>query len=191
MDHDHGTVNMTMEMKYPDHGHGMVMPAVFTTGTHITLFFNSWRTSSLTSYLLALFLLFVLALFNRFLGVLKFQLDARIETPLVPNVPITAPPPALRRHPFIPKDHASPLPRYVKSHNAHDGDHFPPAPFSHAQSEEWNEFISGRPTKPQGPTVRFLRALSGTWTTREPWNWRRRSLRSLLEGARALIGYML
>lgn len=162
------------------------MPAVFTTGTHITLFFNSWRTSSLTSYLLALFLLFVLALFNRFLGVLKFQLDAKIQTPLAPVVPNIGPPPASRRYPFIPKDHASPLPRYVKNHNAHDDDHFPPAPVSHAQSVEWNEFA-----KPQGPTARFLRVLSGVWTTREPWNWRRRSLRSLLEGTRALIGYML
>lgn len=191
MDRDHGTMNITMEMKHPDHGHSMAMPAIFTTGTHITLFFNSWRTSSLISYLLALFLLFVLALFNRFLGVLKFQLDARIETPLVPNVPIIAPPPASRRYPFIPKDHASPLPHYVKGHNAHDGNHFQPESFSHAHSEQWNEFISGRSTNPQALTARFLRALSGTWTTREPWNWRRRSLRSLLEGARALIGYML
>ncbi|BCR92134.1 putative copper transporter crmD [Aspergillus chevalieri] len=185
---DHSTVNMTMEMK-PDHGHGMAMPAFFTTGTHITLLFNSWRTASLTSYLLALLLLFVLAFFNRFLGVLKFQLDAEIQT-LVPDVPIIAPPPA-SRYPSIPKDHMSPLPRYVKNHNAHDdSDHFPP-PFSHTHSSEWNDLISGRSVKPQGSNTRFARMLSGLLISRESWTWRRRSLHSLLEGARALIGYTL
>lgn len=185
---DHSTVNMTMEMK-PDHGHGMAMPAFFTTGTHITLLFNSWRTASLTSYLLALLLLFVLAFFNRFLGVLKFQLDAGIQT-LVPDVPIIAPPPA-SRYPSIPKDHMSPLPRYVKNHNAHDdSDHFPP-PFSHTHSSEWNDLISGRSVKPQGSNTRFARMLSGLLISRESWTWRRRSLHSLLEGARALIGYTL
>lgn len=183
-------MNMTMQME-PDHNHGMATPAVFTTGTHITLFFNSWRISSLTSYLLTLFLLFALALFNRFLGILKFQLDAEIPTP-VPDVPIIAPPPALRRHSSIKKGHASPLPRYVKNHDADDdSDHFPPAPFSHTHSSEWNDLISGRSAKPEGPTARFLRMFSGLRASREPWSWRRRSLCSSLEGVRALIGYML
>lgn len=164
MDH----IMNTHEMEYANHSHSMAMPAIFTTGTHLTLFFSGWKTSSLTSYLLTLLFLFVLALLNRFLGVLKYKFDDKTHSTL-----------SDRRRRRIITNNINHVPRYLKNQG-----------ISHPQSEEWEELVSNRSAEPRGLIVRFLRSLFGIEPT-EPWSWRRSGLRSLLEGARAFIGYML
>ncbi|KAF7593574.1 hypothetical protein BBP40_011194 [Aspergillus hancockii] len=198
------TTDIGMGMEHANHDHGshgtdshemMAMSAVFTTGTHITLFFSNWETSSTAAYLLTLLLLFVLAWFNRFLRVLRFQLDANTRsTPSTPDVPVLEPPTVWCRRRFMAKDRLSPLPRYMEIDKPNDDTDAQchPAPVSeHTDEEEHDGLVSDRPGTSQGWTSRSLRRLFGTWVPSEPWSWRRDGLRSFLEGVRAFIGYIL
>ncbi|KAB8261289.1 Ctr copper transporter [Aspergillus pseudonomiae] len=176
-----------------DHGHhDMSMPAIFTTGTKVTLFFSIWTTNSMATYLLTLAFLFLLALFNRFLGALKFQIEHKMNSARMSGipVPILGQPPAYR-HRKIPKDRASPLPQYIQ---VNTNDPFerplppPPSP-PPLRDDEQSELVSGR----AGLSWfrRWFTILFGKWTPSGPWSWQQDGGRSLLEGLRALLGYVL
>ncbi|KAE8168622.1 Ctr copper transporter [Aspergillus tamarii] len=159
----------------------MAMSAVFTTGTHITLFFSNWETSSIATYLLTLLLLFLLAWFNRFLSVLRFQLDTKARsTPSTPDLPVLEPVTVWRRRRFMDKDRLSPLPRGTEHDKPNPGSdpHCHVAP----SSEEPDE----------AEQVGLVSRRSGNaWVPSEAWSWRRDGLRSFLEGLRAFVGYIL
>lgn len=180
-------MNVNMEMEHPDHshgiayshGHGRSMPAIFTSGTHITLFFSSWTTSSLVSYLLILLFLFALTWLNRFLGVLKLQFDARTNPiSCIPNFPARSTPASRRWYHLMNKDHMS-------------APHDDSALIAPRLESEWDERASGRFAELQEPAGPSFRTILRAWTPSESWSWRRNGILSLLEGARAFIGYLL
>lgn len=181
-------------MEHHDQGHEMAMPAIFTAGTNITLFVSSWTTSSIEMYLLTLFFLFSLALFNRFLGALKTQIDSKTNSTHPPSAPGLAPPAARRRRNFIPKERMSPLPLYMEIDKSDDesSTQFPSAPFLGSQPAKESPGPAGRkPQESQGLVMRYFRILCGIWTPSRPWNWKHDGFNSLLEVTRAFIGYLL
>ncbi|OQD82135.1 hypothetical protein PENANT_c023G02138 [Penicillium antarcticum] len=64
--------------KHSDHDMAMAMPMTLKSSTQITLLFSWWSTTTVISYVLTLLVLFILVLFNRFLGILKLHLDQRL-----------------------------------------------------------------------------------------------------------------
>ncbi|KAL4790501.1 Ctr copper transporter [Aspergillus venezuelensis] len=172
-----------------DHG-AVTMPMTFTSSTKVTFFFESWTTRSVWTYLLALFLFFSLAFLNRFLAAFRFQLE---HVPQASGHVAVLAPPKTRR---LSKARLSPLPRYIQIDN------------DEIDAETWrqDETCHGSTNNGQGrldPEDRrnrisrvcaYLRRLVSRlpkWTPNAPWNWRRDGIRALLEGLRALIGYML
>ncbi|RHZ63000.1 hypothetical protein CDV55_104406 [Aspergillus turcosus] len=172
------------------HSKGMTMSTVFNTTTQITLFFRGWTTTTATSYTFTLIFLFALAVFNRVLGVLKFQLAAKhTETAekgvRVPKLQL---PTARRRRHAVPKDRMSPLPRYMA---VAENDPENEAPFLGPDHERERtrdgHGLSFSPTQePDGPL-----AQRRWWSACRRWSWRRDGTSSLLEGLRALVGYAL
>lgn len=176
---------------HSDDDGGMAMSAIFTGGTHIVLFFPGWETSSLASYLIALLLLFALAWFNRFLAALRSQLDVKSRlASRVPGVPLMEPPPRGRKSNLRFKERMSPLPLYTELNK--DGDDsgtqsLSPASLSRPDGEG-DGLIAG--PNPSGRSWSLL-SLCGLGKVSQPWSWRRKALRALLEGVRALLGYLL
>jgi hypothetical protein len=177
------------KMDHSDSSKGMAMSTVFGTSTEITLFFGGWTTTTAVSYSLTLVFLFALAVFTRFLGVLKFQLDVKYTKPAERRVPKLQLPSARRRRHAIPKDRMSPLPLYMKVAET-DPDHeasFPSVPFLETNPERTrDEFPSILNQEPQGSLVKRRR-----WNAYRRWSWRRDGTSSLLEGVQALVGYTL
>lgn len=165
------------------------MSTVFNTSIEITLFFRGWTTTTATSYTVTLIFLFALAVFNRFLGVLKFQLDVKHTELAEKGVPKLQLPTARRRRHAVPKDRVSPLPRYVAvaENDPENEASFPSAPFLGPDYERTRDGLSFSPTQePQGSL-----AQRGWWSVCRRWSWRRDGTSSLLEGLRALVGYAL
>ncbi|KAE8319999.1 Ctr copper transporter [Aspergillus transmontanensis] len=191
-------MDMNMQNETDSHGHGhshhdMSMPAIFTTGTKVTLFFSIWTTNSMTTYLLTLGFLFLLAWLNRFLGALKFQLENKINSPDASGlpVPILGQPPAAQRYRKTPKDRVSPLPRYIQVNTNDPFERPSPSPPSPPplHDDERSELVAGSARSSRVP--RWFKILFGKWTPSGPWTWQRDGGRSLLEGIRALLGYVL
>lgn len=196
-------MNMTMEMGHGSptnatesiHGHAMAMPAIFTTGIHITLFLKDWRTASILSYILTLLFLFSLAWFNRFLGILKIQIATKAQ-PIyhAPGAPILKSAVPRRRPNPITKEHMSPLPLYMEI-DREDGENSSPissTPFlrSHVRRED-GIFDSNRDDRSQTLTARAFHRHCSPWAPSRIWSWKHDGLCSFLEGIRALIGYLL
>ncbi|GIK01779.1 hypothetical protein Aspvir_005820 [Aspergillus viridinutans] len=176
-------------MDQSDHSKGMAMSTVFDTSTEITLFFCSWTTTTTSSYTITLIFLFAMAVFNRFLGVLKFQLDMKHTEPVEREVPKLQLAPSRRRRHAIPKDRMSPLPQYMKVAGT-DPDHeasFPSAPFLEAHPERTCDGLAASLIQePQSPLA------ERRWgNVYRRWSWRRDGTSSVLEGLRALVGYAL
>ncbi|KAJ9289441.1 hypothetical protein DTO021C3_2892 [Paecilomyces variotii] len=189
MGHDHPT-NGTESI----HSDGMEMPAIFTTGTHITLFFKDWTTASYSSYVLTLFFLFLLAWFNRFLGILKLQLESRAHSVHhIPSAPVLASAAARRRRNI--KEHMSPLPLYMEidKNDDENSSQFPSTPFlrSQGQREHGRRLDSNGADQSQSFITRSFRRLCSAWTLTRLWSWRHDGLYSFIEGVRASIGYLL
>lgn len=160
------SMSMSMNNGTDSDQKGMAMSAIFRGGTQITLFAPAFSTTSLGAYLAALVALFLLAWFNRFLAALRYQLDA------TQNIPGSAP---------------SSLPLQ-----------------SFATSEEWDDGVNSAPSAGLIPDFNkrshasndrlLLRRLAcpfPTWVASRPWGWRIDGINTLLEGIRALTGYLL
>ncbi|OQD81774.1 hypothetical protein PENANT_c025G08626 [Penicillium antarcticum] len=98
----------------------MGMASTFSTSTTVTLLFTGWKTTTPTQYTLTLLLLLLLAIFNRFLGALKFQLEqAWAQHGLVPPaLELTA----IHSRGDIHKAKLSPLPNYIRVHGDENDD---------------------------------------------------------------------
>lgn len=180
---------------HSQHGHAddggndmnMAMSMVFTASTKITLLFSWWSTTTVTSYIFTLFSLFLLVLFNRFLGILKLRLDLRRtdSTYDLPDVPKLSLPSQWTRNRHS-KDRISPLPPDVEPNN-NDNEidrygSFPSAPLLAPTSRLPAGF-------PEGGHIAASHVK--TFGPRRRWNWQQDGMGSLLEGLRALIGYAL
>ncbi|KAF7173922.1 hypothetical protein CNMCM6106_008017 [Aspergillus hiratsukae] len=176
-------------MDYSDHSKRMTMSTVFNTSTEITLFFRGWTTTTTTSYAFTLIFLFVLAVLNRFLGVLQFQLDVKQTEPAEEGVPKLLQPTARRRRHAIPEDRESPLPRYMEVAET-DPDHevpFPSDPFLGLDHERTSDGLASSSTQELYGPLTDRR----WWSVSRSWSWRRDGTSSLLEGLRALVAYTL
>ncbi|KAL4744489.1 Ctr copper transporter [Aspergillus terricola var. indicus] len=197
---DHSTSSGNMEMG---------MPTIFTSTTHVTLFFSSWTTTSTTTYLLFLLGLFLLTFLNRFLAALRAQLYAPTSSSSGLSVPVLGRPYARRRRPVnaISKARLSPLPLYIQIDRDETEDTHPYSfPSSHGSKEEKDEdddnelegasrlfpdkakhTISSRCARLRGKLSKLL----PHWVPMTPWSWRVDGSRGLLEVLRAFIGYLL
>lgn len=163
------------------------MLSVFSASTEITILFTGWTTSTTTQYILTLIFLFLLAIFNRFLGALKFQLEKSWSqnTPSPPTLLLAPVNP--RRN--IRKVKLSPLPDYMRVHGDEDDDE-EALPVSNNDNETRNASI-GYPKGDSPRNKTSLQCLLPSWKASGTWSFRKDGTRALLECARALIGYFL
>lgn len=171
--HSSESSSVTMNMN-------MNMPAVFSTSTQITVLFTGWTTSTATQYIFTLVFLFLLAIFNRFLGALKFQVEQawahNVSTPRTVNlVPIH------RRS--IQKAKFSPLPAYMRLNRDDDPE------ISSMSIDDSDKNTTGLLKKGSRKCVSLKRLFS--WKASGYWSLRKDGLRALIESVRALIGYLL
>ncbi|KAJ5171320.1 uncharacterized protein N7500_004103 [Penicillium coprophilum] len=164
----------------------MDMPAVFSTSTQITVLFTGWTTSTTTQYVFTLAFLFLLAIFNRFLGALKFQLERSwLRDTSIPSTMLLAP---VSRWQNIRKAKLSPLPDYTRVH----GDENPEETFP--VSNNYNETRNISMSNLQRDVPRSWassKCLLPSWKASGTWSLRKDGTRALLECVRALIGYFL
>ncbi|KAJ5931826.1 hypothetical protein N7516_006315 [Penicillium verrucosum] len=165
----------------------MNMPSVFSASTEITILFTGWTTSTTTQYILTLTFLFLLAIFNRFLGALKFQLEKSWsqQTPS-PQTLLLAP---VNPRQNIQKAKLSPLPNYMRIHGDENEDE-DTLPVSNNDNETRNAPIGYL----KGDSARnktSLKRLLPSWKASGTWSFGKDGTRALLECARALIGYFL
>ncbi|KAJ5427163.1 hypothetical protein N7465_002233 [Penicillium sp. CMV-2018d] len=165
----------------------MNMPSVFSASTEITILFTGWTTSTTTQYVFTLTFLFILAIFNRFLGALKFQLEKSWSQHTPSPSTLLLRPVNTRQN--IRKAKLSPLPDYMRVH-ADEEDEEETLPVSNNDNETQNASI--RHLKEDGIRNRTsLTRLLPSWKASGTWSFRKDGTRALLECARALIGYFL
>jgi hypothetical protein len=156
------------------------MPAVFSISTRITVLFTGWTTSTTTQYILTLVFLFLLAIFNRFLGAFKFQLEQswahNDSTPALNLAP---------GHRKIPKAKLSPLPTYMRVNKDEDEDPEEPSSLMDDTDKSTPNLLVTRSRK--CVSVRHL----FSWKANGYWSLQKDGTRSLIETVRALIGYLL
>ncbi|KAL4885779.1 hypothetical protein BJY04DRAFT_179186 [Aspergillus karnatakaensis] len=191
--HDHHNASTDTPMT-------VAMPSIFISTTTVTLFFNEWTTNSPVTYFLTLFLLFTLAVLNRFLSAWQFQ--ARLSTPSTPTIPILAPPRSRRTRARIPKARLSPLPLYMQVDKEEEdtesghGDHYLHLRIPEIHTEDEHARLVAEDEVQRTDLWRRVRdALSivtpNRWTPNAPWSMRVDGGRAMVEGLRAFIGYIL
>lgn len=160
--------------------HSMNMPSVFSTDTKITIFFTGWTTTSITQYIFTLAFLFFLAIFNRFLGALRFQLERRWShrESHDPTLHLEVP-----RKRCYPKAKRSPLPIYT--HLSGHSEESLPRPHGHdgGRSDESGEN--------EHSSRLSYKNLLPAWESSGAWSLRKDGTRGFLEFGRAVIGYCL
>ncbi|CAP99417.1 Pc22g21290 [Penicillium rubens Wisconsin 54-1255] len=162
----------------------MNMPAVFSASTEITILFTGWTTSTTTQYIFTLTFLFILAIFNRFLGALKFQLERSWSQNTSPPILLLAP---VNPRQNIRKAKLSPLPDYMRVHGDEDEEETLPV-----SNNNETRSTTTRSLKRDGPRKRMsLTCMLPSWKASGTWSLRKDGTRALLECVRALIGYFL
>ncbi|KAJ5081702.1 hypothetical protein NUU61_009966 [Penicillium alfredii] len=195
MTHVHKSTESDMADTSDNYNSSMAMPmsSVFTTNTKITLLFAGWTTTSLTQYILTLVCLFLLAIFNRFLGALKFQLErawSHQEAGL-PSINLNG---THRQQRSIPKAKLSPLPLYINTAQAEET-----AAAEDSWSVTYNSLDRRRSSttgliehsSPRNRLIFSWRHLLPPWKATGAWSFRKDGTRALLELVRALVGYFL
>ncbi|KAJ5963848.1 uncharacterized protein N7479_003724 [Penicillium vulpinum] len=163
----------------------MIIPAVFSISTQITILFTGWTTSTTTQSVFALAFVFFLAIFDRFLGAVKFQLEKSWSQDLS-NLRPLLPAPLIRRR-SIRKANTSPLPGSARVPGGEDpGETLP------ASNKEYSRSALMRRLEMGGSRNKTsLRHLLPSWKASGSWCLRKDGTRALLECIRALIGYLL
>jgi hypothetical protein len=160
------------------------MASTFSTSTRVTLWFTEWTTTTPTTYVLTIFFLFLLGIFNRFLGALKSQLERKWKM----------------QHA---SQHTSKQTIHVdKSVNRRNQGH----------ARQWSRAFRPQPLRLDGPdqeeteplspaldlqhaeekgVQRDLGASRTFWAANAPWSVKRDGISATLEFIRALIGYIL
>jgi hypothetical protein len=167
----------------------MNMASTFSASTKVTVLFTGWTTSTPTQYILTLLLLFLLAILNRFLGALKFQLDQSWtqHNPVPPALKLTA----IRSRRDIHKAKLSPLPNYMRIHGGENEDIEETLPVAYDDDDGMGRSTAhllerGTPQRKWSCGFRLP-----SWRASGKWSLQKDGVRGLLEFARALIGYLL
>lgn len=153
------------------------MASTFSVNTRVTLFFTEWTTNTPATYVLTIFFLFFLGIFNRFLGALKSQLERRWrekqakKTDVIADGAVKGASERLRGH----KRKWSLALRQPNLTPNDEEEIEPLSPMPPLVNKEIEQHSSRK---------RF-------WTPSAPWNIKHDGTRSLLEFIRALIGYIL
>ncbi|KGO41492.1 Retrieval of early ER protein Rer1 [Penicillium expansum] len=157
-----GKTRATMDMD-------MNMPSVFSASTEITILFTGWTTSTTTQYVFTLSFLFLLAIFNRFLGALKFQLEKSwSQHNSSPSALLLAP---VNPRQSIRKAKLSPLPDYMHVHGDEDPEEVT-LPVSNNENETRStslRYLKGDGVRNRSSLKRLLPSwkASGTWSLRK------------------------
>jgi hypothetical protein len=171
-----------------DQNINMNMASTFSASTKVTILFTGWTTSTPTRYILTLILLFLLAVLNRFLGALKFQLEQSWthHNPVPPALKLTA----IHSRRDVQKAKLSPLPIYMRAHGGEDETIEETLPVAYDDDERGR---SSTPLLERGTPLRkwSCRVRLPSWEAGGRWSLRKDGVRGLLELARALIGYLL
>ncbi|OBT56466.1 hypothetical protein VE04_02957 [Pseudogymnoascus sp. 24MN13] len=163
----------------------MSMSTIFSTGTHVTLFFKEWSTTTVSSYIATIICLFLLAVLNRFLGAVKFQterawLEQARKTNMLPPLRI------VRNSRLLFKAKLSPLPTSI----ARDDDLECDPLTSPTDGELGDEWCTPKEHNSQRQCAPFRRIL-GDWQPSARWSVKKDGLRAVMEFIRAFIGYIL
>ncbi|KAJ6030562.1 uncharacterized protein N7446_000373 [Penicillium canescens] len=164
------------------------MASTFSASTEVTILFTGWTTSTPTRYILTLILLFLLAVLNRFLGALKFQLEQswNHRNPIPPALKLTA----IHSRRDIHKAKLSPLPNYMRVHGCEDEAIEETRPVAYDDDERGRS--ATHPLERGAPLRKWsYRVRLPSWEASGRWSLRKDGVRGLLELARALIGYLL
>ena len=162
----------------------MDMSSTFSTGTRVTLWFPGWTTTTTATYVLTIFFLFLLGIFNRFLGALKSQLERRWKAQRgARDSPTHAAgvekliEHGVRRHTRQWSRALRPQPARLEEQDGQEIEPLRPAPQPY-QAEEQD-------VQPEPHATR------GFWVANAPWSLKPDGIRAVLEFTRALIGYVL
>ena len=159
----------------------MGMTSTFSTSTRVTLFFSDWTTDTLAKYFGTLVFLFTITLFNRFLGAWRSQLGHKWANDSA----------QARQQVELRRRHKRSMSRAKVEHQISDV----------IADEEFDETAPLSPV-PQGMDVEaghgtgsstpgWMAVFGGRWRAGNPWRFNIDCPRSLLEGLRAVIGYLL
>lgn len=146
------------------------MSTTFSINTRVTLWFTDWTTDTAAAYAFTLIFLFVLGIFNRFLGAIRSQLERRWEE----RVEVVS----SEGKSSYRKRHVRQQPSRAKREEDAQEELQPLSPAPEAIGAQVEE-------KPSRHTAR------GFWVANAGWSARRDSIRALLEFIRAVIGYIL
>lgn len=177
MNHDHLSATNPAQNGTAGTGMAMTMMSTFSTSTQVTLFFSDWTTDTPAKYFGTLVFLFVVTLFNRFLGAWRSQLGHKWANDSA----------EARREAELHR-------RYKR--NGAKVEHQ-----SHSMSVEFDEVAPLSPPPPGmdvenggkhgSKTPGWMAVFGGRWQAGNPWRFNIDCPRALLEGLRALIGYLL
>jgi hypothetical protein len=154
------------------------MASTFSKSTRVTLWFTEWTTTTPTTYVLTIFFLFLLGIFNRFLGALKSQLERKWKMQHASQ--------------HISKQSDKSVSRCNQGPARQWSRAFWPQPLKLDQEE--TEPLSPAPDlqlaeekgdeRDRGASRKF-------WVANAPWSVKRDGISATLEFFRALIGYIL
>jgi hypothetical protein len=161
------------------------MIGTFSTSTRVTLFFSDWTTDTPAKYFGTLIFLFVVTLLNRFLGAWRSQLGHKWA-----NDAVDARRKVEQRREYKRALNRAKLER-PSSEICCDGEgddpsseRAPLSPYPLGIDMEAGEKKSSGPPK-------WMAVFGGRWRAGNPWRISIDVPRALLEGIRALIGYLL
>jgi hypothetical protein len=164
---------------------GMSMSTILSTGTHVTLFFKGWTTTTVASYIATIICLFFLAILNRLLGAVKFQTErAWLEQARKGNM--LPPLRTVRNSRLLFKAKLSPLPTSI----ARDDDLECDPLTSPTDGELGDEWSTPKEQNSWRECESFRRIL-GDWQPSARWSVKKDGLRAVMEFTRAFIGYIL
>ncbi|KFY08810.1 hypothetical protein V492_05888 [Pseudogymnoascus sp. VKM F-4246] len=165
---------------------GMSMSTIFNTDTHVTLFFMGWTTTTVASYIATIICLFLLTVFNRFLGAVKFQTErAWLELEPARKMNILPPLSSVRNSRRFFKAKLSPIPTSMNRDNDLECDSLT-SPTDGELGDEW----SASKTQNSWYQCMSLPRIFGDWQPSSRWSVKKDGLRAVLEFSRAFIGML-
>ncbi|KAL1597729.1 hypothetical protein SLS60_008215 [Paraconiothyrium brasiliense] len=179
--------NMSTVGSVPSTGSPMAMgmTGTFSTSTKVTLFFSDWTTDTPAKYFGTLIFLFIVTLLNRFLGAWRSQLGHKWA-----NDAADARRKVEQRREYKRALDSAKLERQ-SSGTCYDGEgddssteQAPLSPYPSGTDIETGE-------KKRSGSPKWMAMFGGRWSAGNPWRINIDVPRALLEGIRALIGYLL
>ncbi|KAF1852031.1 uncharacterized protein K460DRAFT_269665 [Cucurbitaria berberidis CBS 394.84] len=162
----------------------MGMSSTFSASTRVTLWFTDWTTTTTATYVLTIFFLCFLGIFNRFLGALKSQLEMKWSAQRDSTTTSVATPSGEKPEETTNRRHARQWSRKLRSEpiRLEDQDGQETEPLSPVPQLSHTE---------EGGTKRQMSASRRFWVANAPWSVKKDGISAALEFLRALIGYIL